>query len=326
MILVVGGTGTVGRKVVEALLSNPQNQVRVLARGKSNWEGSLLPSFRRRGVETMVGDVRSKITVTKAVANCKAIINCSGAMKAAPDVDLEEVNIDGVNNLIQLGQEAGVQRFIQLSCLGATEHTSALYFACKWQADDLVRKSQLYWTIFRPSLIFDAESFLFRILEFWVQRAPLTFIVGSGLNRFQPISAADVASCIVKSIYDRETVGKTYELPGPETLDLETLLRTVAEQYGRIPRTVRIPSFIGIPIAGLLGKLNPNNPIDNNVMSVLVSEMIGDEAPMLERFGIERLPLSSSLKRIGQTQSGAARSSVAQSRRAQEAEEDSDED
>jgi uncharacterized protein YbjT (DUF2867 family) len=319
VILVVGGTGTVGRKVVEALLSNPQNQVRVLARGKSDWEGSVLPAFRRRGVETMVGDVRSKNTITKAVAGCKAIINCAGAMKSAPDVDLEEVNIDGVANLVELGQAAGVQRFIQLSCLGATEHTSSLYFQCKWDAEELVRKSPFYWTIFRPSLIFDSESFLFRVLDFWVQRSPLIFIVGSGLNRFQPIAAADVATCIVKSIYDRDTVGKTYELPGPETLDLETLLRKAAEQHGRAARTVRIPSFLGIPAAGLLGKLNPTNPIDNNVMSVMTSEMIGDDAPMLERFAIQRLSLENSLKRIGQTSKAASGSS-------QNKTEDSDED
>lgn len=307
MILVVGGTGTVGRKVVETLLSNPQNQVRVLARGKSDWEGSVLPSFRRRGVETMVGDVRSKNTISKAVADCKAIINCSGAMKSGPDVDIAEVNIDGVYNLVELGQDAGVQRFIQLSCLGVSEHTSSIYFQSKWEAEELVRKSPFYWTILRPSLIFDEESSLFRILEFWVQRSPLTFVVGSGLNRFQPISAADVATCIVKSIYDRETVGKTYELPGPETIDLETLLRMVADRHGRVPRTVRIPSFIGLPLAGLLGKLNPNNPIDNNVMSVMTAEMIADDDSMLERFGIKCLPLSSALKRIGQSSSSAGK-------------------
>lgn len=295
MILVVGATGTVGRKVIDALLSEMQVPVRALARGKSDWEGSLLPGFRRKGIEVVVGDIRSESTVERAVQDCKAIINCAGSMRAFPDADLASVNIDGVENLVAAGQAAGVQRFIQLSCLGTTEHATSLYFGCKWDAEEAVKKSKFYWTIFRPSLIFDANSSLLRMLDFWVGRAPLIFVVGSGLNRFQPVSAADVAACIVKSIYDRDTVGKIYELTGPETIDLQSLLTLIAESRGHPSRTLRIPSFLGVPFAGLMGKLNPNCPIDNNVMKVMTSEMISDDKSMLEKFALQPLAIKTSL-------------------------------
>jgi uncharacterized protein YbjT (DUF2867 family) len=298
MILVVGATGTVGRKVIDTLVSTLQVQVRAFARGKSDWESSLLPGFRRRGVDVVVGDIRSESTVERAVKDVKAIVNCAGSLRAYPDADLESVNVDSVENLVAAGQAAGVQRFIQISCLGATEHATSRYFACKWDAEEAVRKSKFLWTILRPSLIFDQNSSLFRILEFWALRSPLIFVVGSGLNRFQPISADDVAACIVKSIYDRDTVGQTYELCGPETVDLQTLLTMVTESKGRPVRTLRVPSLIGVPIAALLGKLNPNCPIDGNVMEIMTSEMIGDEKPMLEKFALARLRLESSLSAV----------------------------
>jgi NADH dehydrogenase len=307
MILVVGATGTVGRKVIEALLANPQIPIRALARGKNDWEASMLPSFRRRGVEVVVGDVRSESLAARAVKGCTAIINCSGLMRALPDADIESVNVDSVHNLINMGEEAGVQRFIQLSCMGATEHATCLYFGCKWDAEDLVRKSKFYWTIFRPSLIFDSESPLLRILDFWIERMPMQIVVGSGLNRFQPISATDVASCIASSVYDRDTVGKIFELPGPEKIDLQTLLTLVAEKRGKEIRSIRIPSFLGVPLAGLLGKMNPNCPIDSNVMKVLTSEMMADPKPMLQKFQFgERMTIEACLdesNRIG-TRSG----------------------
>jgi len=303
MILVVGATGTVGRKVIEALLANPQVPIRALARGKNDWEASLLPGYRRRGVEVVVGDVRSEALAARAVKDCTAIINCSGLMRALPDADIESVNVDAVRNLINVGEEAGVQRFIQLSCMGATEHATCLYFGCKWDAEDLVRKSKFYWTIFRPSLIFDYESPVLRILDFWIQRMPMQVVVGSGLNRFQPISATDVATCIASSVYDRDTVGKIFELPGPEKIDLQTLLMLVAEKRGKEIRSLRIPSFLGVPLAGLLGKLNPNCPIDANVMKILTSEMMADPKPMLQKFQLgERLTLEACLdetNRIG---------------------------
>ena len=295
MILVVGATGTVGRKVIDALLTDLQVPVRAFARGKSDWEGSLLPGFRRRGIEVVVGDIRSESTVERAVKDCNAIINCAGSLRAYPDADLESVNVDGVKNLVRLGQAAGVQRFIQLSCLGATAHSTNPYFAFKWSAEEAVRQSNFYWTVCRPSLIFDTNSSLFRILDFWVQRSPLIFVVGSGLNRFQPVSAADVAACLVQSLYDRDTVGKTFDICGPETIDLQSLLALIAESRGRPTRMLRIPSFLGIPLSGLLGKLNPNCPIDNNVMKVMTSEMTSNDSTLLEKFALQPVAINTSL-------------------------------
>ncbi|MBX9722232.1 MAG: NAD(P)H-binding protein [Candidatus Obscuribacterales bacterium] len=299
MILVVGATGTVGLKVVDALVKSQQGQIRILARGKNDWTESVLPRYRRSGVDVIVGDIRNKNTVAKAVADCKAIVNCAGVMRAIPGDDLETVNVDGAANLIEAGKKAGVQRFIQLSCLGATEHSTSLYFGCKFDAEELVKESGLYWTIFRPSLIFDEESALIRILEFWVARAPFTVVVGSGLNRFQPVSATDVANCISQSLYDKDTVGKTYDLVGPDTIDLQTLLSKLAESRGLQLRGISIPSFIGVPLAGLLGKLNPKCPIDNNVMSVMTSELISDDTGIVRKFKItDRLAFDSCLKAI----------------------------
>lgn len=299
MILVTGATGSVGSKVVDALLEQ-QLPVRILTRGQSDWAESRLPHFRKKGVEVMVGDVRSKKTAEKAVDGCKAIIHCAGIMRSTPEADIESVIIDGTMNLVEAGKLAGVQRFIQLSCLGSTEHATCLYFACHWDAEQIVRESGFAWTIFRPSLIFEEQSFLMNVLEFWVSKCPFILVVGSGLNRFNPISSQDVASCMVQSLYDRETSGKVYELVGPDTWDLESMLTKMAETMGRPMRSIRVPSFIGVPLAGLIGQLNPRSPIDSHVMRVMTSEMIAESEPMLEKFQIKRISMKSCYKSLAQ--------------------------
>jgi uncharacterized protein YbjT (DUF2867 family) len=299
MILVTGATGSVGSKVVDLLLEQ-QAEVRILTRGQSDWAESRLPQFRRLGVDVMVGDMRSRKTADKAVAGCKAIINCAGVMRSTPEADIESVIIDGAVNLTEAGKEAGVQRFIQLSCLGSTEHATSLYFACQWDAEEIVKESGFHWTIFRPSLIFDPHSFLMQVLDFWVAKAPVIVIVGSGLNRFNPIAAEDVAKCIVQSIYDRDSSGKTYELVGPDTWDLQSMLDKMCETLGKPMRSIRIPSFLGIPLAGLIGQLAPKSPIDSHVMRVMTSEMIAESAPMLEKFQIKRISMKSCYKSLGQ--------------------------
>lgn len=307
MILIVGGTGAVGSRVTQMLIDQQQHQLRVLARGKSDWEGSSLPGFRRSGVEVIVGDLNDNKNLSRALAGCKAIINCSGLMRSAVPGDIENINVQGVENLIKHGKEQGVQRFIQVSCVGATEHATNLYFRTKWQAEDLVRRSSLYWTIFRTSMIFGSGSTLSRVVDYWIDRAPLVVVVGSGLNKFQPVSADDVAACIVQSVYARDTVNKVYDLVGPESIGLKELLTSSAQVSGRSTASIRIPSFLGVRLAALFGKLNVASPIDGNVMSVFTSELVGDHEEMTTNFEVQALPFSSSLK-IGSSKSDSRKS------------------
>ncbi|MBY0358982.1 MAG: complex I NDUFA9 subunit family protein [Candidatus Obscuribacterales bacterium] len=299
MILVVGATGLIGSRVVELLLKEGQQEIRVLARGGSDWEGSLLPHYRRSGIDVIVGDIRDEQTVKKALTGCNAVVNCSGLMRATSKYDIEEVNIEGVENLVHIAQDEGIQRFIHLSCLGATEYSTGRYFRSKWEGERVVRQSKFYWTIFRPSLIFGQGSMIERTTNFWLKRAPFTLVVGSGLNRFQPISADVVAECIVQSIFNRECVGQTYDLVGPDAFDLSSVLGLVSADHGKEFRCLKIPSVIGIKIAEIFGKLNPKSPIDGQTMSMLTTEMLGDSALMLKTFNVKMIPFQSSLKAIG---------------------------
>ncbi len=333
MILIIGGTGAVGTRVTELLIAQQQHQIRVLARGKSDWEGSSLPGFRRNGVEVIVGDLNEKKNLDRALEGCKAIINCSGLMRSATPGDLHAVNVEGVRNLVKYGKEHGVQRFIQVSCVGATEHATNHYFRTKWEAEDIVRRSSLYWTVFRTSLIFGPGSNMSRILDYWIERAPLVVVVGSGLNKFQPVSADDVAACVVQSVYARDTVNKVYELVGPESIGLKEMLTMSAQMSGRSTASIRIPSFIGIRLAAMFGKMNVASPIDGEVMSVFTSELVGDHEEMTNNFEVQALPFTSSLKlTTGKTDSGktkrigTTRSSRRKRNETEEQEEDSEDE
>lgn len=299
-ILVVGATGLVGSRVVEQLLTQ-QQEIRVLVRGKSDWKNNILPQYRRSGIDVMIGDIRDEAITAKAVAGCNAVINCSGLMRGS-DEEVYAINADGTTELVAEAQAAGVQRFIQVSCLGATEHSTAAYFKSKWQGENAVRSSKFYWTVFRPSLIFGPGSCLEETLAFWVKRAPFIVVVGSGLNRFQPVSADIVANCIVQSLFNRDCVGQTYEVVGPESVDLASMLSFTADAYDRPNRLIKIPSFLGIKIASLFAKLNPRSPIDGQVMSIFTAEMLGDHRQMLEKFQVAAIPFRASLKGIASNQ------------------------
>ena len=298
MILVTGGTGVVGGRVVQALLDS-QQQVRVFARGLSDWRDNPMPHFRRLGVDVISGDIRNADKVAAAIEGCNCIINLAAIMRETAEFDCYSINAEAVSRLLEVGQQNGVQRFIQLSCLGATQYSHSTYFASKWQSENMVRQSSLYWTIFRPSLIFAPGSLLTRALDFWVSKGPFIPIPGSGLNAISAVSADDVAACIVQSIYNKDTVNKTYDLFGPKSYSLTELLEIAsAESEKGSKPVVKIPAGLGLALARFIGKANPRCPITEDVVKTLSTELSGNPQIMLENFMVNGLPFESAYRRL----------------------------
>lgn len=286
MILVAGGTGLVGSKVVQSLLAQ-QVPVRVLARGLSDWASSSMPQLRRIGVEVVVGEITDAKIVEQSVQGCDAIVHCAGVMRAGPGGTARDINVIGMERMVEQGQAAGVQRFIYLSCLGASEHSQCEYFVSKWQGENILRDSRFYWTIFRPGLIYGDGSQMQRIFEFLTTRGPVVPVIGSGLNRVSPVSAIDVANCVTQSIYNRDTVGKSYELCGGAEFDLETLLKEASAVRGNAKPTLSIPTGLAISLADWVAKVNPKAPISGDVMRIITQDLIGDARPAEEMFKLE---------------------------------------
>jgi uncharacterized protein YbjT (DUF2867 family) len=326
MILVTGGTGVVGSRIVRGLLDN-QQPVRVFARGQSNWVENPMPQLRKMGVDVVNGDVRDYQKLKKALTGCTAVIHCANIMSESKDETLSSVNVEPTKALLGMAEELGVQRFIYLSCLGASEYSSSKYLQSKWQAESCVRNSNFYWTIFRPSLIFAQESQFIRSLEFWSAKAPFVFVVGSGLNQIQPVSADDVAACVVQSLYTRETVQQTFDLVGPEPYSLTEVMEMASRYISGVDKPAfKIPAGLGYAVANILHKLNPRCPVSAEIMRVLTSEYSGDPAIMKSNFQVQMLPLESYFKPIESSSSLSTSRSPSARQRAQDDDEDEEDD
>ena len=107
-ILVCGGTGFIGGRLVEVLALRSQAKVRVLARSFSRLSG-----VSRFQVEVMAGEVTDRDALAKAMAGCDIVVNCTyGAREAA-----KPVNIDAVKVLVEEAARARIGRVIHLSTL-----------------------------------------------------------------------------------------------------------------------------------------------------------------------------------------------------------------
>lgn len=261
-VLVAGGTGFIGTGLCREL-HDRGHDVTALARGA---ETASVPA----GVEAAEGDVTEPDTLTGPVDGVDAIYNLvalSPLFKPPQSTSHDAVHRRGTENLLAAAADAGVDRFVQQSALGADPNGPTAYLRAKGEAERAVRGSDLTWTVFRPSVVF-CEGCEFLAFCRWVSFPPMTDrlfwphvtpLPGAGA-RFQPIWREDLVHCQAAAIEDDDHIGATYELGGPEVFTLAELVEFVHEVEGSDARVLPVPTELG-KLGLSLGEFIPGFPL-----------------------------------------------------------------
>src|SRR3954452_23549057 len=199
-ILVTGGTGTLGRRVV-ARLQAAGRPVRVLS--------------RREGRDVVTGDLTSGEGVDAALDGTEVVVHCAGTNRG---------DDDKARNLVSPAKRAGVRHLVFISVVGADripvvsriDRAMFGYFAAKLAAERIVEDSGLPWTTLRATQFHDLTLLTVR------QMAKLPVIpVPSGF-RFQPVDAGEVATRLVELTLGTPS-GLVPDLAGPRVYEMAEL-------------------------------------------------------------------------------------------------------
>ncbi len=292
MILVTGGTGFVGRKVVHALRAE-ERPVRALVRDPHRAE-----TLRAWGCELVQGDVSDRESLRRAAEGCEAVVHLVAIIKGSRR-DFERVMSEGTRNLVAAATEAGARRFVHMSALGVSERSKGLvpYYAAKWEMEQAVKGSGLDWTIFRPSFVFGRDGGVLPTFVRQVRLLPAAPVVGDGTRRLQPIWVDDVAAFFAKALSTPGSAGKTYDLGGPDTPTWNELYEAISRSLGKRRRLVHLPVVLVRANAAVLERL-PRPPVTRDQLKMLLFEdNVGDPRPAVETFGIEPIGLEEQLRR-----------------------------
>ena len=250
-VLVAGGTGFIGSYLCRALAESGHD-VTALARS-----GGETPE----GVDVATGDVTDYDSIAGAVEGKDAVVNLVALSPLfepkGGNVMHDRIHRGGTENLVRAAEDAGVEGFLQLSALGADPDGDTAYIRAKGQAEEIVRESDLDWTIFRPSVVFgeggEFVSFTKRLKGMFAPGVPLYPLPGGGKTRFQPIHVEDLVPMLAEALEDDEHVGETYEIGGPETLTLRQVTDLVYEAERKGVTIVPLPmplAKIGLTVLG----------------------------------------------------------------------------
>jgi NADH dehydrogenase len=287
-VLVAGGTGFIGSYLCRALAED-DHAVTALARS---------PEGTPDGVTGVRGDVTDYDSVESAVEGHDAVVNLVALSPLfEPDGGNrmhDRIHRGGTENLVRAAEAGGVDRFVQLSALGADPRGDTAYIRAKGQAETIVRDSDLDWTIFRPSVVFgeggEFVSFTKRLKGMFAPGVPLYPLPGGGKTRFQPIHVEDLVPMIAAAVTDDEHVGETYEIGGPEVLTLRQVTDYVYEAERKGVTIVPLPmplAKVGLSVLGAV----PGFPMGpDQYRSLKFDNTTADND--VEAFGVDRSALT----------------------------------
>jgi uncharacterized protein YbjT (DUF2867 family) len=292
VILVTGGTGFIGPKVVHALRAE-QREVRCLVR-KSTRTGTL----EAWGCELVEGDVTDADSLRAAVEGCDTVVHLVSIISGRR-TDFRRVMIEGTQNLVAAAEAGGVRRFVLMSALGVSEETRTLvpYYASKWAMEQTVQASGLEHVIFRPSFVFGRDGGALPLFVRQVRWSPVTPVIGSGKRLLQPIWVDDVAAFFAAAVDLPAAANRTYELGGPDRVSWNELYERIARTFGKRRTRMHVPVSLARVGAAAVERL-PKAPLTRDQLTMLeAGDNVCDAAPACAAFGIEPIGLDEQLRR-----------------------------
>ena len=283
-VTVFGGSGFLGRHIVKSLAAEGA-RVRVAVRHPER--GAFLERFGEAGqIELVHADVWDAPTVARAVKGSESVINTVGHYVETGAATFDAVHGEGALHVARQAGQAGSERLIHISGLGADPKSDSPYVRARGIGEVLVRTAFDRVTILRPSVIFGPDDAFFNRLADLARRIPVLPLFGLGLTRLQPVFVGDVARACVRALADPSTVGTVYEVGGPRVYTYRSLVRLVLEQVDRKGVLVPLPFPLWEMVAALMA-IFPDPPLTRDQVKLMQRDnVVGEAALTLADLGI----------------------------------------
>lgn len=289
-VLVLGGSGFVGRHVCEQLV-RAGHRVTVPTRRASRAACvQTLP-----GLTVLEADVHDDAALAHLMAGHDAVVNLIAVLHGNA-ARFERVHVQLPERIAAAMQSTGVQRLVHVSALGADPQGPSMYQRSKARGEAVLQSSRLDLTLLRPSVIFGTEDKFLNLFAGLQQILPFMPLAGSG-TKFQPVWVNDVAAAIVRCLQDRQTIGQTYEAFGPETFTLGELVRCSGQwagvNHGKGRPVIPLPRWVGW-LQALGMEMLPGEPLmsRDNLASMKVDNVASGQVPGLQALGIQPAAVS----------------------------------
>lgn len=272
-LMVTGGSGFLGGFVIRKATAAGYT---VLALARS---GAAAEEVSRLGARPVPGNLDDPSSLDAAFAG-------AAAQGVKTLVNVASLGFGHAPAIVAAAEEAGLQRAIFVSTTSVTTALPAPSKAVRLHAEQIVRDSDLDWTILRPTMIYgDAGDRNIARLLALMRRLPVLPVPGGGARLQQPVHVEDLAAAIMEAVSAPVSVGRVYDVAGPEPLTFRNLLEESGSALGRRVRLVPVPLRPAILALRAYERLSPRPRLKAEQLERLAEDKAFDISAASEDLG-----------------------------------------
>jgi len=252
-ILVLGGTGFIGRHICEQLQRAGHRMTVPTRQAKRADVVRHLPLLT-----VLTANVHDPEVLAQLMAGHDAVVNLV-AILHGNEAAFERAHVTLARTIAQACQRSGVRRVVHVSALGAAADGPSMYLRSKAKGEAVLQAAGLDLTVLRPSVVFGEGDRFLNLFGGMQKLLPLVPLAGAD-TRFQPVWVEDVASEVVHALTDTATIGQTVEVVGPDVFTLRELVRMAGRTVGHQRPVLGLPRAVAY-FQALLMELAPGEPL-----------------------------------------------------------------
>ncbi len=289
LVTVFGGSGFVGRYVVQAL-ARRGHRIRVAVR-RPDLAGHLQPLGMVGQIKAIQANLRYRWSIDRAIEGADAVVNLVGILAEGGRQTFDAVQAFGPRAIGEAARAQGISSLVHVSAIGADQPSTVGYLRTKAEGEAGIRETLPEAVIMRPSIIFGPEDSFFNRFAAMARVSPMLPLIGGGKTRFQPVFAGDVGEAIARAVDGGAEQGAIYELGGPEVLTFRECMERLLQVTKRKRVLLPVP-WVAARMMGRIGDIVPGAPITLDQVRMLrfdnvVSAEAERERRTLAGLGIE---------------------------------------
>ncbi len=290
-LLVVGGSGFIGSHLI-AKLASTDWRVTVPTRHYQHAVHLLeLPEVD----DIVEANVHDDADLARLVRDKDAVVNLVGILHGQRGTpygpDFARAHVDLPRRIVAACAEHRVRRYLHMSALGADRNGPSMYQRSKADGEAAAfSRPEVATTAFRPSVVFGDNDRFLNLFASLQRLLPVMALAGADA-KFQPVYVEDVAQAFAVALDNDHTIGKVYELAGPNVYTLRELVRLAGMYSGHCRPVIGLPDSLArmqafvlehLPGETLMSRDNLDSMKVDNVAHGAWAEELGIEPTALE--------------------------------------------
>jgi NADH dehydrogenase len=269
LVTVFGGTGFLGRRIVR-YLHDAGFAVRVASRHPDRAVRLFADAGPR--LRSVHGDINEDKSVAIAIGDAFAVVNAVSLYVERGRDTFQSVHVDAAERVARLAREAGAQRFLHISGIGADARSISPYIRSRGQGEAVVLRAFPSATLLRPAVMFAPGDAFLTPLLLMLRRLPVFPLFGDGGTRVQPAYVEDVGEASAR-VLQVQSPHQIYELAGPRVYTYRALLRALAAAASNRPLLLPFPFALWHAI-GYAAEFLPSPPITRNQVELMEGDSV----------------------------------------------------